>query len=391
MPPYFTGPLTRRQWLHGAAFAGLLAAQPIGAQTAAGPAASKAAAGPAIANVAQVIDMSAAQQDVSRDLLVGAQAAWKDFNARGGLRGRPVQHVALETDGTPASLQTAWKTVRADTNCVALAGCAGNNVAIGLLNLQRQGGDAAIAHVAPWLQSADMTLDDATFPVFADHHAQIGFAMKSLSTMGIKEVGVVYANAATQAANRAELERTSATLKLRLQTLPTAGSLEQTARKLGPQAPSILLFMGGTPELAQFMLGMKGQNGQRFVVAMADVNLQTLSQLGSLTRTAPVVVTQTVPLVNAGQTVVRAYRDALARYYDEPPTPLGLAGFIAARYTAMVLAGLDTAPTRQNVLAAFQRRNTMDVGGFQVQYDKNKRSGHFVTQSMLGTDGRVVG
>ena len=392
MPPYFTGTPTRRQWLYGAAVTGLLGAQPLYAQTAARPAATKAATGAPIASVAQIIDMSAAQQDVSRDLLVGAQAAWKDFNARGGLRGRPVQHVALETDGSPASLQAAWKTARADANCVALAGCAGNSVAVGLMELQRQAGvDAAIAHVAPWLQRADVALDDATFPVFADHHAQIGFAMKSLSTMGIREVGVVYANAATQAANRAELERTSATLKLRLQTVAAAGNLEQTARKLGAQAPSILLFMGGTPELAQFMQGMKGQTGQRFVVAMADVNLQTLSQLGSLTRTAPVVVTQTVPLVNAGQPVVRAYRDALARYYDEPPTPLGLAGFIAARYTAMVLAGLDTAPTRQNVLAAFQRRSTVDVGGFQVQYDKNKRSGYFVTQSMLGTDGRVVG
>ena len=136
---------------------------------------------------------------------------------------------------------------------------------------------------------------------------------------------------------------------------------------------------------------MKKQGGQRFVVALADVNLQTLAQLGSMGRNASVVVTQAVPMVNAGLPVVRAYRDALARYYDEAPTPLGLAGFIAARYTAQVLASLDTAPTRQNVLTAFQRRNTMDVGGFQVQYDKNRRSGYFVTQSMLASDGRVVG
>ena len=107
MPPYSTGTPTRRQWLHGTAFAGLFATQPVWAQTSTKPAASKAATGPAIASVAQVIDMSAAQQDVSRDLLVGAQAAWKDFNARGGLRGRPVQHVALETDGSQAALVAA--------------------------------------------------------------------------------------------------------------------------------------------------------------------------------------------------------------------------------------------------------------------------------------------
>ena len=392
MPPYSTGTPTRRQWLHGTAFAGWFATQPVWAQTSTKPAASKAATGPAIASVAQVIDMSAAQQDVSRDLLVGAQAAWKDFNARGGLRGRPVQHVALETDGSPASLEAAWKTVRADANCVALAGCAGNSVALGLLDLQRKAGsDSPLAHVAPWLQSADVVLDDATFPVFADRHAQIEHAVTALSVAGVREVGVVYASRAAQTGNRAELERISQGLKLQLQTIPTANTVEQTAQTLGPKTPSMLLFIGGTPELAQFLQGIKKQGGQRFVVALADVNLQTLAQLGSMGRNASVVVTQAVPMVNAGLPVVRAYRDALARYYDEAPTPLGLAGFIAARYTAQVLASLDTAPTRQNVLAAFQRRNTVDVGGFQVQYDKNRRSGYFVTQSMLASDGRVVG
>ena len=75
----------------------------------------------------------------------------------------------------------------------------------------------------------------------------------------------------------------------------------------------------------------------------------------------------------------------------EPPTPQSLAGFIGARYAITVLQGLDAAPTRQNVLAACQRRNPLDLGGFQVRFDGNKRSGHYVTQSMLSPDGRVVG
>ena len=382
-------PTNRRQWLSSASALGLLVslgshAQPGGS--------AKAASGPAITSVAQIVDMSPEQQDVSRDLLVGSRAAWQDFNAKGGLRGRPVQHRTLETDGSPASLQAAWKTARADPSCVALVGCAGNAVATGVLELQRTSpSDGTLAHVAPWLQNADVVLDDATFPIFADHHGQIEHAVTALSVAGVREVGVVYANPAAQTGTRAELERISQGLKLQLQTIPAASTLEKTAQTLGPKTPSMLLFIGGTPELAQFVQGMKKLGGQRFVVALADVNLQTLAQLGSLSRSAPVVVTQTVPMVNAGLPVVRAYREALARYYDEAPTPLGLAGFIAARYTSQVLASLDTPPTLQTVLAAFQRRSSMDVGGFAVKFDKNKRSGHFVTQSMLSTDGRVVG
>ena len=77
--------------------------------------------------------------------------------------------------------------------------------------------------------------------------------------------------------------------------------------------------------------------------------------------------------------------------FDEPPVALSLAGFIAARYTYEVLAGSDGMPSRAGVLAAFQRRRAVDLGGFHVSFDGQRRSASYVTQSMLAADGRVVG
>lgn len=56
-------------------------------------------------SIAQVVDMSPTQQDVSRDFLTGSRVAWQDTNARGGIQGKPVQHMVLETDGTPGQLR----------------------------------------------------------------------------------------------------------------------------------------------------------------------------------------------------------------------------------------------------------------------------------------------
>jgi hypothetical protein len=42
-------------------------------------------------------------------------------------------------------------------------------------------------------------------------------------------------------------------------------------------------------------------------------------------------------------------------------------------------------------LAAFQRRTPVDVGGFRVSFNRERRGGAFVTQSMLTVDGRVIG
>jgi hypothetical protein len=150
------------------------------------------------------------------------------------------------------------------------------------------------------------------------------------------------------------------------------------------------LFVGGTPELAQFTQGLEKQSRQRYIVALADVNLQILMQMGAA-RNTPVITTQPVPMVNASLPVVRQYRETLARLFDEPPTPHSLAGFIAARYTFEILNEIEGPLTRQNVLARFQRRSSVDVGGYRIAFDAQRRGSTYVTQSMMTLDGRLIG
>jgi hypothetical protein len=126
------------------------------------------------------------------------------------------------------------------------------------------------------------------------------------------------------------------------------------------------------------------------VIALADVNLQTVQQLGGA-RTTPVIATQSVPLVTTALPVVRRYREVLSRLFDEPPAALSLAGFIAARYTFEVLDDIDGPITRASVLAAFQQRRDVDVGGYRISFQGQRRGASFVTQSMLTPDGRVIG
>jgi hypothetical protein len=171
--------------------------------------------------------------------------------------------------------------------------------------------------------------------------------------------------------------------------VPT-GNLQQLGQRLTPQTPAILLFIGGTPELAQFTLGLEKQNRQRYVIALADVNLQTLNQLGQSRNTA-VMATQVVPMVTAGLPIVRAYRETLNRLFDEPPTPQSLAGYIAARYAQDVLQGLEPGASRAQVLQAFQRRSQIDLAGFRISFQAQRRTSAYVTQSMLTADGRILG
>jgi ABC-type branched-subunit amino acid transport system substrate-binding protein len=339
--------------------------------------------------IAQIVDMSSEQRDVSKDFLIGSRAAWQDINSRGGIKGRPVQHLSLEIDASPASVRAAVAAARDNPGCLVLSGTAGDPAASAVVNQLREE-NTAIAHVAPWLQNSSVEVDDRTFPIFAARQEQIAHAIKSLAVMGMQEIGAVYASGREYALYRDDLERIAAALKVRLQTFRAEGDLARLGQRIGPQSAAVLLFIGGTPELVQFTQGLEKQSRQRYVVALADVNLQTMMQMGAA-RNTPVIATQAVPMVTDSMAVVRAYRDTLGRLFDEPPTPLSLAGFIAARYTFEVLNEVDGSLTRQGALAAFQRRAAVDLGGFRVSYNRERRGGAFVTQSMLSVDGRVIG
>lgn len=122
------------------------------------------------------------------------------------------------------------------------------------------------------------------------------------------------------------------------------------SQKFTPDIPAALLFLGGTPELAQFTQGLEKQARQRYIVTLADINLQ-----------------------------------------DEPPSPHGLARFVAARCTFEVLNNIDDPLTRQSALTGFQSRTSLSIGGFRVNFDASRRSGGCVTQSLRTQDGRPVG
>lgn len=382
--PETTPPLLRRSVLK--------AATAIAASTLASPALAQPARAASARTliVAQIVDVSNEQQDISKDFLIGSRAAWQDINRKGGVRGSPIQHLSVELDGTPASLTTAVAQLRDNASCVVLSGTASDPLAaqlVAMLQLEKIG----IAHVAPWLQNSSITVDDRTFPIFATRQEQIGHALRSLSVMGVQDLAAVYASPREYTLYRQDVERIATALNLKLKVIAPGGDLRALGQRLDQNTAAIVLFIGGTPELVQFTQGIERQSRQRYVVALADVNLQTMVQMGG-SRTTPVIATQAVPTVNdAKLPVVRAYRETLARLFDEPPASLSLAGFIAARYTYQVLNDIDGAMTRQNVLTAFQRRADVDVGGFRVSFNQQRRGSTYVTQSMLATDGRLIG
>ena len=71
-------------------------------------------------------------------------------------------------------------------------------------------------------------------------------------------------------------------------------------------------------------------------------------------------------------TLITRIEKANARVVSRMTNELVFGTTIAIAATA-ILSGIDGAPTRHGVLAAFQKRAALDVGGFRVAYDARRR------------------
>lgn len=341
-------------------------------------------------HVAQLLDSSQDQQEVSRDYSTGLRLAANEFNRTSRRR---VQLVAFQSDGSAASLKSVMASVRKDASLAGFVGTAGERLSLDSIQAARAEG-LTVAHLAPWMFDSRFDADRDVISLFASLEAQIRFALKSLESLGIVGIGVVYSSSQAFATLRPGVESASKLLKLRtvVYTPHDGGDVTTMASRLPASSPVVLLFLGDTIELSLFAQALSARKMQRYIVSLANIDVGTLIQLGA-GRAVPLVLTQVVPNPRTSTLPsVREYRSSLKLQFDEAPTQISLAGYLAGRYLFPILARMDRPATRENVLSEFDRRPTEDIGGFQIGFSALQRRGSsFVTQTYLTGDGRQVG
>jgi Periplasmic binding protein len=291
-------------------------------------------------------------------------------------------------DGSATELDKAWKQLRDDESCLATFGSCADAMAA-QVTVRNSAERNELAHAAPWLQNAAIDISRGTFPIFSNREHQIQHALQSMSNVGIGSLSVVYQSERDRAINTQDIARIASNLKLGLRQWPVEADLVAQSRRISATQVPLVLFVGGTPELVQFMQGWNRSGGIRYIVALADVNLQTALQMSG-GKHVPVIGTQAVPVVSSSVRIAQRFRAALAKYFDEPPTALSLAGYISARYTAQVMQSAKSL-TRASIYEAFVRRSSMDLEGFRIEVENGRLQSAFVTQSMMSLDGRVIG
>ncbi len=340
--------------------------------------------------VAQWLDTTPHQRDLSRDHAAGVQAALAEYNRSAAGQLRPVQWMPMEVP-SDAGLSKALSTLRTDPSICALLGTVGESLALRSVPIVRRE-VPGLMHVGPWLADTRFDGDDDVIPLVASRDVQVRHALSQLHGAGLNEVGVVFGTAAEEELLATAVSQAGTRLALGMRPLGVLDS-DRLARHLAPgaSAPAVLLFVGGTLELARFTQALAQRRLVRYVVSLADIDVATLVQLGS-GKAVPLIVTQVVPNpTTSNLPAARKYRDQLKLLFEEAPSPVGLAGYLAARYFTQVLARIEGPVTRTAAQQAFSRRPEADLDGFGIRFSAgSSRGSRYVTQAMLTADGRLV-
>lgn len=376
----------RRQLLRG--LAGALGTTTISSLAFPALAQTRAADATAL-RVTQLLDMSPDQQQLSRDYSTGIRLALAEMKKAN----LPVPQLsAVEIDGSAAAARSALQAIRDDATQVAVLGTAGEGLALASLAESAQI-KLDIAHVAPWLADPQMDDNPRLFALFASREEQIRYVLKTLSVVGVQELGLVYPSPQHADALQAGMAVIANRLQLKTRSLvvPKGKDIAAYAAQLPANAPMFLMFMGGAIELALFTQGLGQRGTQRYLMCLSDVDTNTFMQLNP-GKAVPVIFTDVVPNPHTSKLpVVRNYRAALQRLFDEAPTPVSLAGYLAGRYAATVLTAAGPGASRARVLAEFQRRRPIELDGWHLAFDAHGRASSFVSQTMLNTRGNFVG
>lgn len=377
-------PLSRRQWLH----AGWVS--PWVWHTSPGHGAPPAPTGER--RLIQFIDTSPWSQGLSRDYAAGLRLAWRAL-------ARPAQPLKLQTwdintRTQSARIRDAVLAALGDPNVLGLVGTAGDALAVALHGQLRQN-NARVAHVAPWMSDSRFDSDRTLACLFASRKVQLTKCLASVRGMGLNELCIVYRSGAEQQLYDAEISALARAVSLRLVrvTLSAGTGLVNAAAQI-PSSSSLVFCLGGTADVAELTQGMSSRSDRRFVLGLSDVDANTLQEFNP-GRGVPVILAQVVP--NPARTspqplpLVQDYRAQLKTQLDEPPNTASLAGYIAGSYAAELVNGLGATLSRESLLAEVERRSSRTLRGWSVEFKEDQRGSRFVTQLMLGADGKLVG
>ncbi len=321
----------------------------------------------------------------------GAKLWLDNVNAKGGVNGQKIELVSMDDKFEPKLAVANARVLIEEKNVTALFLVRGTPHSVGIAPLLEQHG---VPLVAP--STGAMVLHQPVnkyiFNVRATYQREAEKAVTHLHTLGVNRIAVVYADDSFGTDGLEGARKGFAKAGFEPVAVIKADRLKPDYATIVPaitskQAQSVLWIASGNA-VAEGVKALRAAKSAAQVVTLSNnASSGFVKSLGDVAH--GVIVTQVFPYERSYAYGFIKEAMALAKAKNMELTPAMLEGYAAAKVLVEGLRRAGPSPTRQKLVTALESVRNYDIGGLEVSYGPDDRTGlDFADLSIIGSDGK---
>ena len=325
---------------------------------------------------------------LGKNMRDGILSAFREINQKGGVHGRHLKLVTLDDAYEPERAVLNTRALIKKHQVFSLIGGVGTPTSKAVLPIISE---VLIPYIAPFTGAEILRGKNQKYVVNlrASYNQEIQYIVDRLvSQLNKKRVAVIYQD---DSFGRAGLSGLNKALKKHQLLLVSKGVYlrNTTAVKIAlleimAKNPEAVMIVGPYLPAAEFI---KKAVSLDFNPVFAVLSFTGAVVLGAELKnnSAPVVVTGVVPSpFDSNHPLVQSYKKAIGKNFNF----VSLEGYLAGRFTALVLQRMGQKPTRSGFIKTIRRMKSVSIDGFNLRFGLNDNQGSdqvFLTKIQNGT------
>jgi branched-chain amino acid transport system substrate-binding protein len=329
-----------------------------------------------------------------RELTAGAQAYFDHINAKGGIHGRKIVLEQVDDGFDPKRSPDAFRKLIEEKKVFAMflsRGTPTNEAAYPVLEA------AKVPLVGPSTGAMSMYNPPRKylFPVRASYQSETFKIVPQLANMGITRIALLYVDDSFGKDGMAGVQQAMKDAKLTLVAVanhPRGGTkVEEAVAAIAKADPQAVIMVTLADAGVAFVKQMRAAGSSPMFLTLSNNSSNAfIKNLGSdglglaVSQVSPYPFSATEPVTREFLTLIKDRKEAAPSYSS-------MEGFIAAKVLVEGLRRAGKQPTREKLVAGLESMKPFDLGGVDVTYGPNLRTGTtYIDLTIIGKNGKFV-
>lgn len=349
--------------------------------------------------VVQIAPLSGPLAETGRQIQHGAQLAFAEANAAGGVNGQKIVFETLDDAyKVEETVRLAREVAKRPEKPLALLGLVGTGNVAALI---KEGVIDELGVPIVGVRTGAIALRQPGHPLVyhlrASYAAEVEKLVEVASTIGNTRFGVMYQNDPFGQDGLQAVQR--ALDKRKLPLLASTGYEKNTTKveaavetMLKASDLSAIVLVSNSQATAAFVKAYREKGGLAQLYALSVNNDREVVGAIGAERARGLGITQVVPFPTSGvMPVTRNYQRLLKKYQPEAePTVSSMEGYLYGKVLVEALNRAGPKPTPQGVVKALSAA-PFELGGYQINFTSGKHEGSdFVELTMIGAGGKLI-